>query len=385
MSLRSGNTSAIHADPDPQGSDGDIALKEGYVIKAAEGASKALVELLKSSLEKNIFGAVLVPVRINGGYNYVLTRSIDLLNKAEIMPPVMSVQGGKVLQALTRHGKSGKIAAVMRMCEIRAAVELSKLEQTDLENVFFISVDCNGVTPLSDYLEDPSNAGKKFRPLCEICTSFSVVGDEEVKAVDIHAATMGVDKGKVLLIPMSPDGKEMLEKLGIDEKQDTANWVKEIEKLRKQRIAAREKALAEIKETIKGLNGLAEVFSRCIECHNCRSVCPICYCRLCFSDKETFRETGGEYLDRAKVQGVMKCTDELLQFHLGRMSHMSLSCVSCGMCEDACPMDIPVGQIFSVVAEQTQAIFNYVPGKSPDEEQPLRTFGLDELTEVEDK
>jgi len=360
-------------------------MKEGHVIKAAEGTSKAIAGLLKSLLEKNIFEAVLVPVSTDGGYNYVLTRNTDLLNKAEIMPPVMSVQGGKVLQALTRHGKSRKIAAVMRMCEIRAAVELSKLEQTDLENVFFISVDCNGVTPLSDYLEDPSSAGKKFRPLCEICTSFSVGGDEQVQAVDIHVATRGVDKGQVLLIPMSAEGESVLEKLGINEKQDTGKWVKETDKLQKQRLAARKKALAEIKETIKGLNGLAKVFSRCIECHNCRSVCPICYCRLCFSDKDTFRETGGEYLDRVQAQGVMKCTDELLQFQLGRMSHMSLSCVSCGMCEDVCPVDIPVGQIFSVVAELSQAIFDYVPGKSSDEAQPLRTFELDELTEVEDK
>jgi len=360
-------------------------MKEGHVIKATEGTSKAIAGLLKSSLEKKIFEAVLVPIRTNKEYNYVLTDNIDLLNKAEIMPPVMSVQGGKVLQALTRHGKSRKIAAVMRMCEIRAAIELSKLEQTDLENVFFISVDCNGVTPLSDYLEDPSCAGKKFRPLCEICTSFSVVGDEQAQDVDIHAATMGVDKGQMLLIPMSTDGESVLEKLGIDKKQDAGNWVKQTEKLQKQRTAAREKALTKTKETIKGLNGLVEVFSRCIECYNCRSVCPICYCRLCFSDKETFRETGGEYLDRAQAQGVMKCMDEVLQFHLGRMSHISLSCVSCGMCEDACPVDIPVGQIFSVVAERSQAIFNYVPGKSSDEAQPLRTFELDELTEVEDK
>jgi len=360
-------------------------MKEGHVIKATEGTSKAIAELLKSSLEKKIFEAVLVPIRTNEGYNYVLTRNTDLLDKAEIMPPVMSVQGGKVLQALTRHGKSGKIAAVMRMCEIRAAIELSKLEQTDLENVFFISVDCTGVTPLSDYLENPSSAGKKFRPLCEICTSFSVVGDDHVQAVDIHAGTMGVDKGQVLLIPMSADGESVLEKLGIDKKKDAGNWVKETEKLQKQRIAAREKALTETKKMVKGLNGLVKVFSRCIECHNCRSVCPICYCRLCFSDKDIFRETGGEYLDRVQAQGVMKCTDELLQFHLGRMSHMSLSCVSCGMCEDVCPVDIPVGQIFSVVAERSQAIFDYVPGKSSDEAQPLRTFELDELTEVEDK
>jgi len=360
-------------------------MKEGFVIKVTEGASKAVVELLKSSLEKNIFEAVLVPIRKNEGYTYVLTDNTDLLDEAEIMPPVMPVQGGKVLQALTRHGKSGKIAVVMRMCEIRAAVELAKLGQIDLENVFIISVDCSGVTPLSDYLEDPSNAGKTFRPLCQICTDFSLIGDAGADVVDLHVATMGVKAGQMWLIPMSPDGQEMLETLGINEKHDTGEWIKETEKLQKLRQAAREKALAEIKETIKGLNGLTEVFSSCIECHNCRSVCPVCYCRLCFADKNTFRETGGEYLNRSLAQGVKKCTDEVLQFHLGRMSHMSLSCVSCGMCEDACPVDIPVGQIFSVVAERSQEIFDYEPGKKSDEAHPLKTFELDELTEVEDK
>ena len=62
---------------------------------------------------------------------------------------------------------------------------------------------------------------------------------------------------------------------------------------------------------------------------------------------------------------------------------MSLSCVSCGMCEDACPMDIPVAQIFTMVGDRNQEKFSYVPGRSIDEPLPLTTFEEKEFLEVE--
>jgi formate dehydrogenase subunit beta len=53
------------------------------------------------------------------------------------------------------------------------------------------------------------------------------------------------------------------------------------------------------------------------------------------------------------------------------------------MCEDVCPVDIPVARIFKQVGEAAQAVFDYVPGKDPEEEIPIRTFVEDELHEVE--
>ena len=48
-------------------------------------------------------------------------------------------------------------------------------------------------------------------------------------------------------------------------------------------------------------------------------------------------------------------------------------------------MDIPVGQIFSLVSAETRAIFDYLPGINPEEELPYKRFELEELTEVEDR
>ena len=56
------------------------------------------------------------------------------------------------------------------------------------------------------------------------------------------------------------------------------------------------------------------------------------------------------YLSRAAKRGAFRFPADTLFFHLGRMSHISASCVSCGLCEDACPVDIPVEELARALA-----------------------------------
>jgi formate dehydrogenase subunit beta len=74
-------------------------------------------------------------------------------------------------------------------------------------------------------------------------------------------------------------------------------------------------------------------------------------------------------------------TDTLL-FHLTRLNHMVSSCVGCGLCQEACPNDVPVFSIFRTVGDKVQKVFDYVPGRSLEEVLPLATFKEDELKEV---
>ena len=74
--------------------------------------------------------------------------------------------------------------------------------------------------------------------------------------------------------------------------------------------------------------------------------------------------------------------NDTLLFHLTRLNHMVVSCVGCGLCSEACPNDVPVARIFRLVGSRVQKTFDYVPGRSLEEELPLTTFKEAELEEV---
>ena len=171
--------------------------------------------------------------------------------------------------------------------------------------------------------------------------------------------------------------------MDIEAEKSMDNW----EKKAKEIIEVRKKKKKEVQERLKskvmGIDNLLDVFSDCINCHNCRSACPICYCRQCYFESEKMKLPSDDYLMRAESKGALRFLPDTLLFHLGRMTHMSLSCVGCGACEDACPMSIEVAQIFSFVGERSQGLFSYIPGKNAEEPLSLRIYKEDEFHEVE--
>ncbi|OQX56682.1 MAG: hypothetical protein B5M53_00240 [Candidatus Cloacimonas sp. 4484_209] len=350
-----------------------------------------ILKFLRDGLDKRCFDALLIPVRVPAGdsYAWVLIKDISLIKDASPLPPIMGVQGAKALSSVTKNGGRKKIAAVMRPCEIRAAVELSKLEQVNLTNVVLISVDCPGVLPIKEWFENPGKGEEIFkkvlnewqseyvRPVCQICYRFSMKDTFS----DIHIGIIGE---KVLFIPNTSKGEKILSKLDIEApmEKDVSGWKDKVEEIIKEKRNKRKQAQDELKTKVVGLNKLLDVFNECINCHNCMRVCPICYCRQCYFSSEKTKYPPEDYFARAKEKGALRFPPDSLLFHIGRMSHMSFSCVSCGACEDACPVSIPVAQVFSLVAEKTQGLFDYVPG-SINEPIPLATYKEEELKEME--
>lgn len=387
---------------------------KGAIIPAEEGINKTIVDIFKKSLEKKCFDAILIPVRVpeTEAYAWVLLKNQSLLDEANPLPPIVSVQGAKALRSLTKRGKmTQNIAAILRPCEIRAAVELSKLKQIHLDNISLISIDCPGAMPLSDYLADPEKSKKIYknvlekwgeddsvRPVCHICNRFSLPSllprkSEETSPVeqdevnlpipDLHIGLLGGNKEKIFLIPVNPKGRKILEELELKSDDSLDIWQTKVSEVQDKKEKRRKKFNQELKEKIKGQEKFTAVFNECINCHNCMRVCPICYCQQCFFDSGALTLSPETYLSRAEKKGALRFPLDTMLFHLGRMSHMVLSCVSCGVCEDACPMSIPVAQIFSLVADQTQKSFDYAPGINKEEPLPLQDFLEDEFHEVE--
>jgi len=369
------------------------STEKGALFPAEGGIREGILDFIKQAIGKGCFDAVLIPAKVpgNDSFTYLLIRDESLLKNACPLPPVMSVQGAKAISSLTRQGKGQKkIAALVRPCELRATAELFKLGQVDLENVFLISTDCPGALPLTEWAKDPKKAEDTFseilkgkpsentRPVCQICDKFSSTGAE-----DLHIGMLGAKAGSIFLIPRSPKGKDILDGAGISAEEDISEWKNMVDKLTGMRGEKKRQAQKELETKSTGLDKLLDTFSKCINCHNCMRVCPICYCQQCFFDSDNMSFSFEDYLKRAEITGGLRLPPETLLFHIGRMLHMSLSCVSCGACEDACPMSIPVAQVFSLVADRNQEAFGYVPGRSLDEPLPLRVYEEEEFEEVE--
>ena len=367
--------------------------KQGARLKAGDGVRSVIRGFLGKALETQAADAVLVPVRTPAGdsYAWILTNDSSLLDEANPVAPTMPVQGAKALKSLTRKGQGTvKVIAVMRPCEIRAAIELAKLNQIHLDNIILVSYDCLGALPLQDYVGDPAGGEARFdsmlaaretdeeavKPICRICVDFALVDS------DIHVGAIGESAGSALLVAMSEKGKGVLEAMGIACREDISGWMQAVSDQKAEREDRRGKVLADTGARLQGFEGLHATFADCIGCHNCQSVCPICYCRQCYFDSEVSRPDPAALLDTATQRGGIAFPADRVMFHTGRMAHMSLSCVSCGQCSDACPVSIPVADIFSYMAGLTQPTFEYVAGRNDGEPLPLRQFREDEVEDV---
>jgi len=358
-----------------------------------EGALAALRRLLGDLLEKGLVDALLVPRPAPGGGNLVqvLVDNADALADADPVAPVMPVQSARILSALTAGGAPYRLGAVLKPCEVRATVELAKLKQVDLERLVLIGVDCLGTYEPREYSalvaggHDPTAhalataaagtvgpiAGAAFRDACRMCEQPSPQG------CALRVAVLGT--GGVVLISGSQD---LLDALGYPQAEEPAARGAALAALVAERTATRDRMLGEVRERLHDTAGLLAEFGRCIRCLNCMTACPICYCKECIFRSATFDHPPAAYQGWLQRHGALRLPADTVLFHLTRLNHMSASCVGCGVCSSACPNGLPVAQVFRAVGREVQALFDYVPGRSVDDELPLAVFREDELGDV---
>jgi formate dehydrogenase subunit beta len=103
-------------------------------------------------------------------------------------------------------------------------------------------------------------------------------------------------------------------------------------------------------------------FARCIKCYGCRDICPMCFCKECTLEEEALIAAG-------------QTPPENPIFHLVRAVHMAGRCIDCGLCNEACPADIPLRTLYKRVADILEEQTGYRPGYSPEEKSPLNVLG----------
>jgi len=375
-------------------------------LEVAEGDTLgALRSFLGRLLAEDIVDALLVPQKLPTGDNVVPTLIKNPAKLAGVDPiaPVMPVIAARALSNVTATEHGERLATVLRSCELRAVIELVKLQQASLDNVILIGVDCLGTYEVTDYAklieaganptaellagaaegQPTAHEGYQFRAACRMCEK-PVPGGPDVYHPDITIGFLGLDPSQQILIEADDN---LAEKLGLEadvgQVDNLSGGRKEvIERLIAERTAERDRVFAAFQEQVAGMDGLLAKFSTCIRCYNCMGACPICYCKECIFRTPTFDHASPQYFRWAERKGSIRLPTDTLLFHLTRLNHMATSCVGCGMCESACPSELPVALIFRAVGQETQAIFDYHPGRSLEEEVPVATFREDELTEL---
>jgi formate dehydrogenase subunit beta len=359
-------------------------------IKLDMSAHEGAVAFLSRLLAKGKISAVLTPRRDpeTGSYDIGLVTEEAGLRNAVPVDPVMIANAGQILSSLTPPAKP--IAAVLKPCELRGFIERVKREQGSMENLLTISYTCGGVFGLDTVIKDNfadsipgyfkqiASGGivEGTRETCRACEYF-VPSNADVM-ISIAADPASTSSCNIYL--NSERARELAGELDgtvSDDDFDTALTLR----LAAGRKAEKEKLFESLAGS-GGLDGLIEVFGKCVGCHGCSRVCPICYCLLCDFESRSFDYDFPYFEKELAEKKALRLPPDTIFFHLGRMTHMSFSCVGCGLCSDVCPVGIPVASMFKRVGEHTASLFDYVAGRDVEESIPVMVFKEEEFNEL---
>jgi len=102
-------------------------------------------------------------------------------------------------------------------------------------------------------------------------------------------------------------------------------------------------------------------FARCVKCYGCRDVCPMCFCKECSLEHPELMSTG-------------KVPPDTI-FQLVRAIHMAGRCIDCGLCEEACPADIPLRVLYKKGNALVKEFFDYDTGSLATALSPWKALG----------
>jgi formate dehydrogenase subunit beta len=302
------------------------------------------------------------------------------LDGADPFVPVMPVSGATTLSRLTKHGApSGNVGVVLRPCEVAASIILHKLLQVRFTDVKVITFDCAGTLDMNEFTqlvdggEDPwkivEEEPERRRHPCRLC--FHIQHLE----YDMDMGTFGVDEDKIIVRTKDDALAKGLDEAPEDMVKAHKATLGQLRKEWQENLFA----TADQASDLSGIENFNKFFEDCIVCHNCMDQCPVCYCNECFFESQTFRYEGDKMMLWARNRGGLQMPTDKAMFHLGRMAHMVLTCVYCGMCSQACPVGIDVAALFGFTSSQVIHEFEPGPGISLKTPLPQAVYKEEEL------
>ena len=356
-----------------------------YLIKI-EDFPKLLTTLLKENLIDKLIGAATkIDKKTNQEDRFTVVPT--LIEKAEDIGqfPLTNLiaygyartdSASKYLHKSAQGALKEKVGLIARPCDTRALIELAKIKQINLDNLFIIAIEDRGMLP---------KAGREIKKVKDVDIAKIVkekVGDKGLivkmedgsskeldltisenclrcfrklpVVADLTISDLGIpiDSDEIILKVYSEKGNEVVEKSNVDKKSlpddvksaHSAKYNEIIEKAKEKRAKDLEDwANLPQEKKIEWLN-------KCTACGTCIRGCPVCYCVDCILMK------------KKKDKAI-----DNLTYQLTRIAHDADRCVECGNCNNNCPMNIPLGLYFSSLTEAFKEKFDYTAGESVDD------------------
>ena len=327
--------------------------------------------VLKKILTENIAASVLVASTTPYSKLPMPTLFSDpeKMDGVDPLAPASPFNAARQAAKVINHPVGKKTALVLRPCEIRALIELAKLNQCVFDDAIIIGIECQGRMENSVYLQKiettpdltkafifENQSTDKIADTCKSCDNF-LPENTDITICSIGTGTIGFSA-------QTDTGKAIIKQLGltitdIPEKKDT-----EVELISAARLAEKKQLF---EKTAPLLNQVAEfqtLIANCLNCYNCRMACPVCYCKECVFMTDVFNHPPETLLLRADKKGALKMPADTSMFHMTRLSHIGHACIGCGQCTSVCPADIPVADIFRTVSDNIQELYGYEPGRN---------------------
>jgi len=364
--------------------------------------TRTLQDFFAGMLKTGAADAVLVPSRMSDS-PYVkpcLIASYDRLDRTVPLGPGFFVNAGPMMSRLTRTRTGSTLVAWLRPCEIRAFVELTKLRQGAREEVVIIGMDCPMALSRTDY-DDWAGQGNEMsddvekwiqtvyrKPAtrvdawpvsraCQVCDAPHPVN------ADVSVMLLGGDLDREIALRADTEkGEKLLAEMDLSEGQEPERRKALLADLETERTEAFQAMDEEMRDQTGSIESLNRFFSACVNCYNCRSVCPVCYCKECVFNTDAVAYAPTQYLSWADKWGRVSLPNDTVFFHLTRLAHIGCTCVGCGQCTLACPSHIPVSDLFISVTRNARKAFDYVPGRDDAEPLPLSVFQESEFTDI---